>query len=221
MLDFTPFYITFKLALFTVLILLIIGIPLAYFISMKKWKGKVLVESILMLPIVLPPTVLGFYFLTFLGKNSAFGGFLYRNFNIELAFTFNGILLGSVIFCLPFMLNPIIAGFRGIPANTIESVKMLRKSAWKALFKVYIPYVKRSIWTAILLTFAHTIGEFGVVLMIGGKMEETRVASVAIYDEMNRTNFDAANQYALILLGISFVLIVVLNLVSKNKHNIA
>lgn len=219
--DYTPFLITFKLAFLTTSILLVIGIPLAYLIAMKKWKGKVIVESILMLPIVLPPTVLGFYFLTFLGKNSALGGFLYDNFNVELAFTFQGILLGSIIFCLPFMLAPLIAGFRDIPKNTIESISMLKKSQWSALTKVYIPYIKGSFWSAILLTFAHTIGEFGIVLMIGGKMESTKVASVAIYDEMNKTNYDQAHTYAIILLALSFVLILGLNLISKNRQRIA
>lgn len=219
--DFTPFFITFKLAILTVIILLIIGLPLAYLIAMKKWKGKVIVESLLMLPIVLPPTVLGFYILTFLGRNSAIGGFLYEYFNVELAFTFQGILLGSVIFCLPFMLGPIITGFREIPQNTVESAKMLKKSNFNILRSVYIPHIKTSIWTAILLTLAHTIGEFGVVLMIGGKMQETNVAAVAVYDEMNRNNFDQAHIYAITLLAISFVFIVVLNLISRNRKGLA
>src|SRR5690606_4977293 len=135
-------------------------------------------------------------------------------FNIELAFTFTGILMGSVIFCLPFMITPIISGFRDIPKNTIESALMLKKSFWSILTRVYLPYIRRSLWTAVLLTFAHTIGEFGIVLMIGGKLESTRVASVAIYDEMNRANFDSAHAYALVLLIISFLLILVLNLIS-------
>lgn len=219
--DFTPFLITFKLAALTVIILLAIGLPLGYLISMKKWKGKVLVESLIMLPIVLPPTVIGFYFLVFFGKNSAIGGFLYNNFNIELAFTFPGILMGSVIFCLPFMITPIINGFREIPKNTVEAAKMLKRSNWDIFRKVYIPYIKPSIWTAILLTFAHTIGEFGIVLMIGGKMESTKVASVAIYDEMNRNNFDQAHIYAISLMALSFVFILILNIISKNNRNIA
>lgn len=219
--DYTPFLITFKLAFLTTIILLIIGIPLAYMIAMKKWKGKVIVESLLLLPIVLPPTVLGFYFLTFFGKNSAVGSFLYENLNIELAFTFQGILLGSIIFCIPFMLSPMIAGFREIPKNIIESTLILKKSRWSALTKVFLPYIKKSVWTSVLLTFSHTIGEFGVVLMIGGKMESTKVASVAIYDQMNRSNLDLAHTYAIILLAISFILILTLNIISKNKKNIA
>lgn len=213
--------ITFKLAMFTCMFLLVIGIPVAYIIAMKKWRGKVIIESILMLPIVLPPTVLGFYFLTFLGKNSALGGWLNENLNLELAFTFQGILLGSIIFCMPFMITPIINGFRSIPKNTIEATVILKKSRWSALTRVYLPYIKRSVWTAVLLTFAHTIGEFGLILMIGGKLESTKVASVAIYDEMNRTNYDLANNYALVLLSVSFVLIIVLNLIAKNTKDIA
>lgn len=215
--DFTPFYITFKLAIFTTLILLLIGLPLAYLIAFKKWKGKLIVESLIMLPIVLPPTVLGFYFLTFLGRNSSLGGWLYRNLNIELAFTFNGILIGAVVFCLPFMVSPLIAGFRGIPKNTVESAKMMKRREWQNLRSIYIPYIQKSLWTAVLLTFAHTIGAFGVILMIGGKLAATKVAAVAIYDEMNKADHGWANQYALILLGISFTAIVLLNLIAKNR----
>ena len=196
-----PFLITLKLAALTTLIVFVLSIPLAYLIVFKKWKGKAIVESILMMPIILPPTVLGFYFLIIFSKNSTIGKFLNDTFNLELAFTFQGILFGSVIFCLPFMLTPIIAGFRNIPKNIVESTIMLKKKGLNVLKNVFIPYAKRSILAGILLTVAHTIGEFGVVLMIGGKMEGTRVASVAIFDEMNRGNYDAAHAYALTLFG--------------------
>jgi molybdate transport system permease protein len=219
--DYTPFLITFKLAFLTAIILLLICLPLAYLFAFKKWKGKVILESLLMLPIVLPPTVLGFYFLTFFGKNSAFGGFLYSNLNIELAFTFPGILLGTLIFCTPFMISPIIAGFREIPKNIIEATLILKKSRWSALIKVYIPYIKRALLSAILLTFAHTVGAFGIVLMIGGKIQGTKVASVAIYDEMNKPDHGYANTYALALLLISFILILLLNIIVKKKKSIA
>ena len=217
--DFTPFFITFKLAVFTTLILLVVSIPVSYFIAFSKWKGKVFLESILMVPIILPPTVLGFYYLNFLGPETAIGSFFERTIGFSFAFSFEGILFGSIIFCTPFMMSPIINGFRNIPKNTIESTYLLNKSRLSAIWHVYLPGIKKSIWSAVLLTFAHTIGEFGLVLMIGGKLEETNVASVAIYDEMNALNYDVANQYAIILLVVSFLLIVVLNLLLRNNRS--
>ena len=220
--DYTPFLITLKLAFSTALFLLIIAVPISYFLAFSKWKGKIIVESLLMLPIILPPTVLGFYFLTFLGPESSVGQFFNDVFGISFAFSFEGILLGSIIYCTPFMITPITNGFRGIPKNTVESTYLFKKSRLNALWYVFLPSIKRSIWSGILLTFAHTIGEFGIVLMIGGKMQETRVASVAIYDEMNNLNYNAANQYALILLSISFVLILLLTfLTQKNRSDVA
>lgn len=217
--DYTPFFITFKLACFTTAFLVIIGIPLAYFIAFSRWRGKIFLESILLLPIVLPPTVLGFYFLVFLGPKSTIGVFLEDYFDITLAFSFTGILVGSIIFCTPFMLTPLINGFRGIPKNLIESTKLLNKSRMNVLWYVYLPIIKRSILNGVLLTFAHTIGEFGLVLMIGGKMNDTNVASVAIYDEMNAVNYDTVHAYAIILLIVSFILIFFLNLLTRRTNH--
>ena len=217
--DYTPFLVTFKLAVFTTLILFVIAIPISYFLAFSKWRGKILVESILMLPIILPPTVLGFYYLSFLGPESAIGSFFENTFGVSFAFSFEGILIGSIIYCTPFMLSPMINGFRSIPQNIVESTYLLKKSRINALWHVLLPNMKRSIWSAVLLTFAHTIGEFGLVLMIGGKMQETNVASVAIYDEMNALNYDVANNYAIGLLAISFVLIVVLNILTRNNRS--
>lgn len=217
--DFAPFYITLKLACLTTVSLFILGIPIAYFLAFSKWKGKVFFESIILLPIVLPPTVLGFYFLVFLGPNSTIGLFLESFFGITLAFSFSGILVGSIIFCTPFMLTPIINGFRGIPNNLIESTKLLNKTRLNALWFVYLPIIRKNILNGVLLTFAHTIGEFGLVLMIGGKMKETNVASVAIYDEMNAMNYETVHTYAIILLIISFVLIFVLNLLTRKSNH--
>ena len=221
--DFTPFYVTFKLACLTTSILFVIGIPVAYYLAFSKWRGKVFLESIILLPIVLPPTVLGFYFLIFLGPKSTVGHFIESTFGFTLAFSFPGILLGSIIFCTPFMLTPIINGFIGIPKNLIESTILLNKSRINALWYVYLPIIRKGILNGVLLTFAHTIGEFGLVLMIGGKMKDTNVASVAIYDEMNAMNYDTVHSYAIILLIISFILIFFLNLLTRksNRSNLA
>lgn len=220
--DYSPFFITFKLAILTTLLLLVVSIPISYFLAFSKWKGKIILESLLMMPMILPPTVLGFYYISFLGPESGIGSFFEKTFGISFAFSFEGILLGSVIYCMPFMINPIINGFRAIPKNIIESTYLLKKSRMNALWHVLLPNIKRSIWSAILLTFAHTIGEFGIVLMIGGKVKGTNVASIAIYDQMNNLNYETANTYAIILLLISFVLILVLKLLTrKNQSELA
>ncbi|MFT5860656.1 MAG: molybdate transport system permease protein [Flavobacteriaceae bacterium] len=216
--DYTPFLVTGKLALLTTIILLIIAIPISHFLAFSKWRGKIILESVLMLPIILPPTVLGFYFLSFLGPESGVGAFFEEHFDFSFAFSFEGILIGSIIYCLPFMISPITSGLREIPRNMKESVQLLGKKKINALWKVYLPTIKTSLWSGIVLTFAHTIGEFGLVLMIGGKMNETNVASVAIYDEMNALNYDVANNYAIILLIVSFILIITLNIIIRKKR---
>jgi molybdate transport system permease protein len=216
--DYAPFIVTGKLALFTTMILLVIAIPISHFLAFSKWKGKVILESILLLPIILPPTVLGFYYLSFLGPDTGIGSFFEKYLNFSFAFSFEGILFGSIIYCLPFMVSPITSGLREIPKNMVESVQVLGKSKMNALWKVYLPTIKTALWSGVILTFAHTIGEFGLVLMIGGKMEQTNVASVAIYDEMNSLNYDVANNYALILLLVSFTLILVLNIFIRKKR---
>lgn len=216
--DYAPFLVTAKLALLTTVILFFVAIPISHFLAFSKWKGKIILESLLMLPIILPPTVLGFYYLSFLGPESSIGSFFEKYFDLSFAFSFEGILLGSVIYCLPFMISPITSGLREIPRNMKESVQLLGKKKFNALWKVYLPTIKTSLWSGIVLTFAHTIGEFGLVLMIGGKMDETNVASVAIYDEMNALNYDVANHYAIILLIVSFILIITLNFIIRKKR---
>jgi molybdate transport system permease protein len=220
--DYSPFLVTFKLAILTTSLLFLVAIPISYFLAFSKWKGKIILESLLMMPMILPPTVLGFYYISFLGPESTVGSFFEKTFGISFAFSFEGILLGSMIYCMPFMINPIINGYRSIPKNIIESTYLLKKSRMNALWYVLLPNIKRSIWSAILLTFAHTIGEFGIVLMIGGKVQGTNVASIAIYDQMNNLNYDVANTYALILLLISFVMILVLKILTrKNQSELA
>lgn len=220
--NWEPFYITFKLAVFTTTILFVVAIPLSYFLAFSKWKGKFLIESLVMMPIILPPTVIGFYFLSFLGPESTIGHFFQNTFGISFAFSFEGILLGSIFYCLPFMVTPITNGFKNLPKTMVESTYFLQKNRMNALWNVYLPCIKGSLWSGILLVFAHTIGEFGMVLMIGGKMQETQVASIAIYDEMNNLNYEAANQYAIVMLLVSFVMVVALTQLSrKNRPDIA
>lgn len=215
--NYIPFWITFKLAFLTTSILLVLSIPISYFISFSKSKSKFLLESVVSLPIVLPPTVLGYYFIVALGPRSSIGRFLEDNLGISLIFSFEGILLGSIIYCLPFMVYPIVNGFRNLPTSLIESAQLLGKSKTDILWNVIIPNNRGAIASGVLLSFAHTIGEFGVVLMIGGNIPETRVASIAIYDEMNQMNYEAADQLALALLLFSFILIVAIHFIRNSK----
>jgi molybdate transport system permease protein len=197
--------LTLKLALYTMMILFLIGVPLAYFLNYSKFKLKPVIEAVVSLPLVLPPTVLGYYLLVAFSSESVIGNFLVNYLGIRLNFSFEGILIGSVIYSLPFMVHPVQAGFQNLPASLKEASYTLGKSSFTTFTRVLLPNIKSSLLSGAVLTFAHTLGEFGVILMIGGNIAgETRVASIAIYDEVESLNFETANAYALILLFISF-----------------
>lgn len=213
--NFAPFILTFKLALITTAILLVISIPVAYWLAYTKSRAKFIVETIVTLPMVLPPSVLGFYLLVSLGKNSALGQFLYTHFDLFLPFSFTGLVIGSLIYSLPFMVNPIHAGFQNLSESLREASWTLGKSRWTTLVRVLLPNIKPSIYTGVVLTFAHTVGEFGVVLMIGGNLDSTRVASIAIYDNVNKMNYVGAHQYSLVLLAVSFVMLASVYLLNR------
>jgi molybdate transport system permease protein len=205
MLDFEPFYLTLKLALTTTGLLFLLGVPIGYWLAFSPAKGKVILEALVGLPLVLPPTVLGFYLLLAFSPENAFGRFLETYLDIRLVFSFPGLVIASMIYSLPFMIQPLQTGFRTIPKNLIEASYLLGKSKRTTLYKVILPNVKNSLLTGCILTFAHTIGEFGVVLMIGGNIpSETRVISVAIYDQVEAMNYSQANLYSGILLVFSF-----------------
>lgn len=208
MLDFGPFYLTFKLALVTTAMLFLIGVPLAYWLAYSKFKGKVLLEAVVGLPLVLPPSVLGFYLLIAFSPANAFGGFLEKYFDLRLVFSFPGLVIASMIYSLPFMIQPIQAGFRMLPRNLMEASYLLGKSKLTTLLKILLPNIKTALLTGVILSFAHTIGEFGVVLMVGGNIPgETRVISVAIYDQVEAMNYSLANLYSGILLVFSFLVL--------------
>jgi molybdate transport system permease protein len=212
-------WLTLKLAVFTTTILLIIGLPFSYWLTYTKIKLKPLVEALVSMPMVLPPSVIGYYMLVVYSPRNWFGSWLERFFDIRLAFSFEGILIASVIFSLPFMVQPLHNGLRSLPNSLREASYTLGKSKQLTFFRVLLPNIKSSIITAVALTFAHSIGEFGIVLMVGGNMPgETRVASIAIYDEVQSLNFDAANRYALILFAVSLVLLTTIYSVNK-KHD--
>lgn len=213
MLDWGPIFLTLKLSTIATLILLVISIPLAYWLAYSKKRVKPIIETLVSMPLVLPPTVLGFYLLVVFSPNNFLGALLDDWFGLKLIFSFEGLVLASIIYSLPFMVQPIQSGFANLPPNLSEASYVLGSSKFKTLIKVLLPNIKSSLLTGIVLTFAHTIGEFGVVLMIGGNIpDKTRVASIAIYDEVESLNYAAANQYSLILFSIAFIILLSVNL---------
>jgi molybdate transport system permease protein len=186
----------------------LVAIPLGYWLAYSRQRWKIAAEAVISLPMVLPPTVLGFYLLLAFSPSQGFGRWLDHHFNIRLAFTFPGLVIASLFYSLPFTVSPIVAGFRTLPADLRNASRTLGKSDWSTLVRILLPNIRASLITGAVLSFAHTIGEFGVVMMIGGGIPgQTRVASVAIYDEVQSMNNGAANRYALVLLTFSFIIL--------------
>ena len=214
--NWQPIILSLELALVTTMLLFLLAIPIANWLAETKSSIKPIVEAVISLPLVLPPTVLGFYLLVAFSPNNAFGNWLQNTVGIQLIFSFPGLVLASMIYSLPFMVQPIQSGLTGLSLNMKESSYVLGKSRFKTLVQVLLPNIKPSILTALVLSFAHTMGEFGVVLMIGGNIPGvTKVASIAIYDEVESLNYAAAHQYALILLLISFGILVTVYSLNK------
>ncbi|MDP4208301.1 MAG: molybdate ABC transporter permease subunit [Bacteroidota bacterium] len=211
-------WVTFKLAASTTVILMIIGLPVAYFLAYSRFRFRPVIEALVSMPLVLPPSVIGYYILVAYSPQNWFGRWLNESLGIRLAFSFQGILIASVIFSLPFMIQPLQNGLRALPESFREAAYTLGKSKSQTFFRVLLPNIKPSVITAIALTFAHCIGEFGIVLIVGGNMPgQTRVASIAIYDEVQSLNFNMANRYAFVLFAISFILLTVIYSINK-KH---
>lgn len=194
MIDVQAFILTFKLAMITSVLLLMIGIPLAYLIYRSRSKTQVLLKTIVNMPLVLPPSVLGFYLLTLFSPNAAMGKWADQLFGISLIFSFQGLVVASLIFSLPFMVNSLVAGFQALPNNLIEAAVTLGKNNLTILTTILVPNSKSAILTGTVLTFAHTVGEFGVILMIGGSVPGvTRVASISIFEQVESMNYAAAH----------------------------
>ena len=219
--DFSPFYLSFKLAFISTVILLVFCVPLAYFLSRVSFKGKSVIEAIISLPLVLPPSVLGFYILVFLSPYSAIGSFFEEHFGIRLVFNFTGLVIASCIYSLPFMFAPLLGAFNSLPKNIVEASYTLGKGRITTMLKIALPNIKPSLLNAIIISFAHTLGEFGVVLIIGGSLSrETKVASIAIYEATEMLDFTTAHIYSGIMLAISFfVLFCVYFLTKKMKKD--
>ncbi|WP_395008233.1 molybdate ABC transporter permease subunit [Undibacterium sp.] len=206
--DWQPLWLSFKLALITTSILFFIGLPIAYRLAFTQSRMKPLWEALVSMPLVLPPSVLGFYLLLMFNPQTGLAGWLHDQFDLSLSFSFLGILLGSIIFSLPFMVQALQAGLQNLPVELREAAYTLGQTKTQTLFKVLLPNMKASILSGVVLSFAHTIGEFGVVLMIGGNIPGvTRVASIAIYDEVESLQYASAHFYSLILVLLSFVIL--------------
>ena len=216
--DWQPLLLTFELAALTTLILFFLGVPLAYWLAFSSGRFKPLFETIVSMPLVLPPSVLGFYLLLLFSPQFAFGQWLAQTFDVRLVFSFPGLVIGSVIFSLPFMVHPIQSGLQNLPFTLMEASRTLGKSDLHTLFHVLLPNIKPALLTGVVLSFAHTIGEFGVVLMIGGNIPGvTKVASIAIYDEVESLNYAAAHFYAMVLFAVSFA-VLLLVYVGKRRY---
>jgi len=209
--DLTALLITLQLAVITTLVLLVIGTPLAWWLARTRWRLRFLIEALVALPLVLPPTVLGFYLLLALGPNGPIGGLSDALGIGPLAFSFPGLVIGSVFYSLPFVVQPLQEAFRAIGTRPLEVAATLRASPWDSFFTVVLPLAKSGFLTAAVLGFAHTLGEFGVVLMIGGNIPgETQVMSIAIYEHVETLDYAQAHRLSLFLLGLSFLMLVAL-----------
>jgi len=220
-LSFTPelwqsVWLTLRLASLTTIALLLLGIPLAHWLNVCRWKGVVLVETLVTLPIVLPPTVIGFYLLVLFAPQNPLGKLWIQVTGHTLAFSFSGLVIGSIFYSLPFAVQPFQAALKAVPFTLIEVARISGANLLQIFWYVTLPIARRGIGAGIALSFAHTIGEFGVVLMLGGSIPGvTRVASITLYDEVQKLNYPAAHSTALILLGISFVLIFAISILQR------
>ena len=214
--DLTALSITLKLAGLTTVILLILGTPFAWWLARTRWRFKFIVEALVALPLVLPPTVLGFYLLIALGPYGPIGGFMGSIGAKPLAFTFTGLLIGSVIYSLPFVIQPLQNTFTAIGDRPLEVAATLRASPLDSFFTVVVPLARSGFLTATVLGFAHTIGEFGVVLMIGGNIPgETQVVSIAIYDHVEGLEYSNAHWLSGGLLLLSFTLLMMVYFINR------
>lgn len=214
--DWEPIWLTLRLAGITTLFLLLLGIPLAGWLALSRFRLKPVVEALVSLPIVLPPSVVGFYLLLAFSPTSGVGAWLLRTFDLQLVFSFQGLVVASILYSLPFMVHPVQAGLENLPISWREASYTLGQSPMRTFWRVLLPNCKPALLTGIVLSFAHTIGEFGLVLMIGGNLPgQTRVASIAIYDEVELLHFETAHTYAALLLGLSFVILLLVYAINK------
>jgi molybdate transport system permease protein len=213
-----PLWLSAQLAFATMLILLIIAAPLAWWLAQTRSRWKPVMQAVVAMPLVLPPTVLGFYLLILLGPNGAIGGWWVKLTGDALTFSFSGLVIASCIYSLPFAVQPLQNAFESLPRQMLESAWTLGASRLDAFFSVAVPMSLRGFIAAAVLSFAHTLGEFGVVLMVGGNIPgETRVVSIAIYDHVESLNYAAAHRMSLLLLGFAFVVLFTMFFVNRRR----
>jgi len=219
--DWSPIWLTLRLAIITTSILFAIGLPIAYWLSKGRSLAKIVIEAIITMPLVLPPSVLGFYLLIAFSPQHGIGLWLQQHFNIQFVFSFQGLVLASVIYSMPFMIGPIKSALQQLPVSLAQASYTLGKTEWQTFIKVLLPNIRASLLTAIVLTFAHTLGEFGVVLMIGGNIPHvTRVASIAIYDSVENMDYATANAYSLCLFVVTFIIVIAVFIFNKRTAKI-
>lgn len=220
-LDLAPFILSFKLAGVTTVILFILSLPLAWYLSQSNSKTKPFLEAVTALPIVLPPSVLGFYILVVLSPNSAVGSFFEDLFGVKLVFSFSGLVVASCFYSLPFMVQPLQSGFESLNKHMLEASYLAGKSKLETVLRVALPNIKPSLITALIITFAHTVGEFGVVLMVGGSIPgETKVASVAIYEMVEVMEYGTAHIYSAFMVLISFIVLLSVYIFNQSQRKI-
>ena len=218
--DWSPFWLSLKLASITTILLFIVALPLAWRLSQTRCRCKPIIEALVAMPLVLPPSVLGFYLLIALAPDSWLGGFVKNLFGVELVFSFPGLVVASMIYSLPFMVQPLQSGFEVTPKRIIEASFLAGKGWLQTLIFVILPNMKASLLSALIISFAHTIGEFGVVLIVGGSIpNQTKVASIAIYEYVETLDFASAHIYSAIMVAMSFaVLLTVYYINRKNAY---
>lgn len=217
--DFDALWLTLRLAVATTAILLVAALPLAWWITRSHSAGRALVQAIVALPLVLPPTVLGYYLLIAMGPLTAPGRLLIRLLGHPLAFSFSGLLIGSVLYSLPFAVQPLVAGFGAVDRAYLEASAGLGVSPWRTFWSIVMPLTRASLLTSAVLAFTHTVGEFGVVLMIGGNIPgATRTLSISLYDQVQDFNYAAANRTALLLLVFSLAALLVIYLLPSLRR---
>jgi len=211
--------LTLRLAILVSVLLMAIGLPLGYWLAFSRWRWKFVFEAVVSLPIVLPPTVLGFYVLVAIGPLSPVGRWYHAITGGSLAFTFRGLVIGSVLYSLPFAVQPIAAAFSSVDRKLLDASATLGASHWRTFWRIVVPLGFPGVLTGFVLSFAHTLGEFGVVLMIGGNIPgATQTVSILIYDQVQSLNYAAANRAALLLLVLCFILLTTLYRLRRNSN---
>jgi len=213
--------LTLELAVIVAAFLAVIGLPVAYWIAYSNWRGKFLVEAVVALPIILPPTVLGFYLLVAFGSQSVFGRWWQSLTGHPLAFTFCGLVIGSIIYSLPFAVQPFASSFALVDRSLLAASATLGAGKWRTFWRIILPLSLPGVVTGIALSFAHTVGEFGVVLMIGGNIPGvTRTISIDIYDRVQAAEYAAANVTSIVLLAFSFLVLALIYGINRRAFGV-